>query len=81
MARNNQDITQRPWLKIEEVQEYVPLGIRSIRTLIKERRIKSVKPDHGPVLTKKEWIDEYLESCAENDSETHQIVEEMLNGR
>jgi hypothetical protein len=79
MKKEN-NITQRQWLKIEEVHLYVPLGERAIRDLIKEGRIKSVKPAHGPTLTKKEWIDEYLETESSSYSESEQIAKEILYG-
>lgn len=77
MARAN-NINQREWLKVTEIPQYVPIGLKSAQTLVKERRIKSVKPGHGPALTRKKWIDEYLESCGEANHNT--CIDDILKG-
>ncbi len=83
MAKIKTSIADRTWLKIEEVQEYVPLGMRTIRTLCNDGSIRCVKPKHGPMLTKKAWIDEYLESCVVSDlgNEIDDLFREVTNGR
>ena len=69
------------WMKVKDISKHIPLSDKTIRKLIREGKIKSFKPDYGPILVRPEDVDEYIESCiVQCPSEIDKLVSEVMNG-
>jgi hypothetical protein len=52
------------WLTAEQASQYAGgINAKYIRKLWAMGKLRYSQPDLGTMVTKKEWIDEYLESC------------------
>lgn len=69
----------RGWLQIKAAAEYAGVSARTVRTWIKERGLKKARVG-GLILIKQEWIDQFLESFADQDigAEVDRIVNEVM---
>ena len=65
------------WLNVKKACAYANVSERIFRTWLKED-LRHVRPKHGPILIKAEWIDQYLSGfeVVKVDNEVDKIVEE-----
>ncbi len=71
------------WFNIKNAAQYMDVGERSVRELVKLGYLPCSRPHVGPTLIKKEWMDEYLEGCIVNadiNAQIDKIVREVVNG-
>lgn len=64
MATKHRPIINPEWLTAEQVSMYVGgMNAKYVRQLWAKGLMRFSKPDVGQAMTKKEWVDEYLENC------------------
>lgn len=80
------DIANLPvWLTAEQAAQYAGgINAKYIRKLWALGKMRYSQPDLGQMVTKREWIDEYLESrevkgCAVLDNKIDNILEDVFN--
>ena len=75
------------WLTAEKASLYASgINAKYIRKLWALGKMRYTQPDLGQMVTKREWIDEYLESCevkgsAVLDNKIDNILEDVLNAK
>lgn len=72
------------WFNIKHSAEYMDVGERTVRELIKLGHLPCSRPHIGTTLIKKEWMDDYLESCKktnDTDALVDKIVREVVDGK
>lgn len=75
------------WLTAEQASLYASgINAKYIRKLWALGKMRYTQPDLGQMVTKREWIDEYLESCevkgsAVLDNKIDNILEDVLNAK
>lgn len=68
------------WAKIKKAAQYGGTSERTYRGVWLKDGLKHVRLPGGTILTKYEWIDQYLEKYAVNNNEVNTIVEDALKG-
>jgi len=78
--RSLHDITEKNsllvWLTAQQASVYSGINVKYIRKLMASGKLRYSQPDLGQKLTKREWIDEYLEDC---EIKPNKYVEEAID--
>ena len=66
------------WGKIRQAAQYGGVSERTLRGDWLKNGLKHSRLPSGTILTKFEWIDEYLEKFVVNENQTDQLVDEVM---
>ena len=70
--------TKRGWLKPQEGAQYSGVSLKVFRGWIKAG-LRHVRLENGRILTKYDWIDEFLEGF-ETNNPSQELAEELVEG-
>ena len=72
-----QDGALRGWLTVKKAAEYCGMSERTVRNWFKQG-LKHSRLKSRTILIKVAWMDEYLETYADQENKVDKIVEEAL---
>jgi hypothetical protein len=78
-SKYQKDCQLKGWAKIKTAAKYSGVSVRTLRKWLKSDLRHSRLPS-GTILTKREWIDEYLESFEVFENEVDKITKEICEG-
>jgi predicted site-specific integrase-resolvase len=72
----------RGWAKVKEAAKYAGVSVRTLRDWLKDGlhhiRMKTAQNKTRLILTRYDWIDEYLMGFEVNENQVDEIVKEVM---